>query len=244
MHGRLSYNSADFIQSNIESVYDQSYSEIEQIIIDGVSSDLTSEIIQKNKNRVDIFISESDNGIYDAMNKGINHATGEVIGFLNADDMLYDEKVLERIAESFKDDSVDAVYGDLVYVKRNEINHISRIWHSKDYQKEIFKKGWHPPHPTFYVRKKIYDKYGVFNLKYKIAADYELMLRFIHKYQIKVKYLPKMLIKMRLGGTSNISIKNIFRANYECIQSWKDNGSSPPYFGLIRKPFSKNFQYY
>jgi len=244
LHGRLSYNSADFIQSNIESVYDQSYSEIEQIIIDGVSSDLTSEIIQKINNRVDIFISESDNGIYDAMNKGINHATGEVIGFLNADDMLYDEKVLERIAESFKDDSVDAVYGDLVYVKRNEINHISRIWHSKDYQKEIFKKGWHPPHPTFYVRKKIYDKYGVFNLKYKIAADYELMLRFIHKYQIKVKYLPKMLIKMRLGGTSNISIKNILRANYECMQSWKDNGFSPPYFGLIRKPFSKIFQYY
>ena len=152
-------NCKEVIQNCLDSTWQQSFTNIEHIFIDGASDDGTLEILQQIRNRDIKIISEPDLGIYDAMNKGIKLATGEVIGFLNADDMLYDEKVLERIAESFKDDSLDAVYGDLVYVKRNDINHISRIWHSKDYQKEIFKKGWHPPHPTFYVRKKIYDKY-------------------------------------------------------------------------------------
>lgn len=237
------YNSEKTIADTINSVYNQTYKDIEHIIIDGNSKDKTLEIINKTPNRVTKIVSESDKGIYDAMNKGIEFATGDIIGILNSDDFYNSPNIIGDIIDVFKNTKCDAVYGDLEYVSVADTKKVIRFWKSKEYKKGLFRKGWHPAHPTFFVKREIYEKYGKFNLNYKIAADYEIMLRFIEKHRISVAYLPKVIVKMRVGGVSNKGIKNILQANKESYKAWKDNQMNISLIQLLRKPFSKILQY-
>lgn len=235
------YNSEQTIEDTIQSVLAQTYKNIEYIIVDGKSKDSTCTIINKYKDQISKFISEPDKGIYDAMNKGISLATGDVVGILNSDDIYADNLVLSRVAKSIKD--LDAVYGNLNYVSATNTDKIFRRWVSKPYLEGMFFDGWMPPHPTFYVKKSVYEKYGSYSLKLKSAADYEFMLRVIHKYKIQVKYIDSILIKMRVGGESNASIKNRIRANREDREAWRMNNLKPKVFTLLRKPLSKIFQF-
>jgi glycosyltransferase involved in cell wall biosynthesis len=212
------YNSANTIGQTIASIASQNYSNKEYIIVDGGSTDSTMAIV-KNAASVSSYISEPDKGIYDAMNKGLKLAKGDVIGLLNADDFYAADDVLSNIAEIFKDHDVQACFADLVYVDQRESSRVVRYWKSEPYQKGLFKSGWMPAHPTFFVRREVYEKYGLFNLDYKIAADFELLFRFIEQYQIKTVYLDKVLVKMRTGGTTNKSLKNIWAQNKEIIQT-------------------------
>ncbi|MGC9047013.1 MAG: glycosyltransferase family 2 protein [Minisyncoccia bacterium] len=223
-----SFNSEKTIEETIKSVLSQSYENIEYIIIDGGSKDKTLAIINQYKDKISKIVSEPDKGIYDAMNKGIKLASGEVVGILNSDDLYADEKVIETIVETFKNYDVDCAWGDLVYFLDNP-NKIIRIWKSSDYKEGLFERGWVPPHPTFFVKKEIYEKFGYFRLDFPVAADYELMFRFLKKYKIKWKYIPKILVKMRAGGTAN-KFKNIIKGNLECIRAWKVNDFKIPFY--------------
>ncbi len=239
-----SFNSEKTIEDTIKSVLDQTYKDIEYIIIDGGSKDNTLKVIEKYKDKISKIISEPDKGLYDAMNKGIRLATGEIVGIINSDDLYASKDVIEIVVKTFEEKNVDCCWGDLVYVDRNDTSKIIRYWKSSEYREGKFKLGWHPPHPTFFVRKLIYEKYGVFNLDFPIAGDYELMLRFLEKYKISSCYIPKILVKMRIGGKSNKNISNIIKANLECYKAWKVNGLQIHPFIIFLKPFSKISQYF
>lgn len=239
----VSFNSARTIRDTIESVLNQTYSEIEYIVVDGASKDDTLSIVKSYGNRISRLISEKDNGIYDAMNKGIIAASGDVIGILNSDDFYSHPDVIKNIAGLFNQET-DAVYADLVYVSAGDKNKIVRTWKAGKYELGSFRKGWMPPHPTFFVRKSVYEKYGVFTDQLKSAADYEIMLRFIHRHQIKVNYLPEIIVHMRTGGASNLSLKNRIKANREDKKAWKLNGLKPAPLTFIRKPLSKLSQFF
>ena len=236
-------NDRDNIENCIESVLSQGYKNLEYILIDGASTDGTVNIIKQYNGRISKWISEKDNGIYDAMNKGINMATGDVIGFLNSDDLYAGPNILEFVAEEFQNNDIDSCYGDLVYVAKDDTNQVIRNWKSCEFSYELFNNGWHPPHPTFFVKKNIYEKCGTFDTKYKIGADYALMLKFLVKHKIRVKYIPEVLVKMRVGGSSNENIFNILRANLECYRAWKENDLDISPLFIFKKPFSKLFQY-
>jgi glycosyltransferase involved in cell wall biosynthesis len=238
----ISYNSAATLKDTIESVVNQSYKDIEYIIVDGKSTDTTLDIIDSYKNNISQFVSEKDHGLYDALNKGIVMATGDVIGILHSDDFYTDHLVIEKLVEQMKSHQADAVYADLYYVDKNDTNKIFRKWKSGEYKIGQFLKGWMPPHPTFFVKREYYEKYGKFNLSFHSAADYELMLRFIHKHHLKLAYLPEFIIKMRVGGKSNVSLKNRIRANQEDRRAWKINGLKPHVYTLYAKPLRKIVQ--
>jgi glycosyltransferase len=237
------YNSVDTIQHAIDSVLGQSYDNIEYIVVDGASKDGTLEVLEKNKNNIDVLISEQDNGIYDAMNKGLDVATGDIIGTLNSDDFYASNNIIQKVANLFGTKQVDSIYGDLIYVDAKNIDRVIRYWKSKPFQEGLFQKGWHPAHPTFFVKSEVYKKYGKFNTDLKIAADYEIMLRFLEKYQISSYYIPEVLVKMRLGGESNRNIKNIVKANMESIKAWKLNGLKVNPAFVFLKTFRKILQY-
>jgi len=222
----ITYNSEKTLEETINSVLSQSYKNIEYIIVDGNSSDKTIEIIKKYGDKISTFLSEPDDGIYDAMNKGIKLATGDVVGILNSDDIYFDDKVIEKVVKRFGFDEakVDSVYGDLYYVEENDLEKVSRYWKSSPFKQGSFKKGWHPAHPTFFVRREVYEKYGYFDLNMKVSADFELMLRFLEKYTISTSYLPNVLVKMRLGGESNSSIQNIIKGNKSILKAFEKNG--------------------
>ena len=215
----ISYNSVNTISDTLKSIENQTMQDFEYIIVDGGSTDGTLEIIN-NCSRVDKLISEPDNGIYDAFNKGINNSTGDIIGFLNSDDVFYDQNSLKIINDSF-DENIDCVFGDLVY--KNSRGRVTRIWKGSPFKKGSFRKSWMPAHPTFYCKKENYKKNGLYNDDYIIAGDFELMLRFFEKYDIKSKYIPKTLVNMRTGGISNQSIKNKFRILFEEFRAFKEN---------------------
>ena len=209
------YNSTSTIESTLQSVANQSYTNVEHVVIDGASTDDTVELIKRYRT---MLVTEPDKGIYDAMNKGIKLATGDIIGTLNADDFYIDNNVLSEVAQVFSDESIDACFADLVYVNQFDANKIVRYWRSRPYQAGLFKQGWMPAHPTFFVRKSVYEKFGVFDLDYKIAADFELLFRLIEQNKIKTHYLPRVLVKMRLGGTTNKNLENIRTQNNEIIR--------------------------
>jgi len=239
----VTYNSAKTLEHTIQSVLLQDYQDIEYIIVDGQSTDDTLSVIRRFRHKVDHFVSEKDEGLYYAINKGIALATGDVIGILHADDFYTNDSVLTRVAETFKTSKADGVYADLYYVDKDDTEKIVRKWKSGNYSHGKFLWGWMPPHPAFFVKKEVYQKFGVFNTQLRSAADYELMLRFIHKHQIKLAYLPKYIVKMRTGGQSNASVKNRVNANKEDRRAWELNGLKPYFFTLTLKPLRKIFQF-
>jgi len=212
------FNSARTIENTILSILSQQYLHLEYIIIDGGSRDGTVDIIKKFDN-VDLLISEPDKGIYDAMNKGIYHATGDIIGFLNADDIYAHPNVLEKVSRVFENDRLEACYGDLLYFSENQPNKVRRYWKSKPFSPGLFAKGWCPPHPTFFCRRALYEKWGGFNLSYAMGNDVELMMRFLEKHQVIGHYIPEVLVKMRLGGASNRNITNIIVQNKNILKA-------------------------
>jgi glycosyltransferase involved in cell wall biosynthesis len=237
----IAYNSADTIEDTILSVISQDYHNLEYIIIDGGSTDGTLDIIHQYASQISKFITEKDQGIYDAMNKGVRMASGELIGLLNSDDIYADKHVVSDVVSTIGD--ADAVYADLVYVKRENPLEVVRYWQAGVMKPNSFHKGWMPPHPTFFLRKKCYDNFGCYNLTLKSAADYELMLRMVVKHEIRVNYLPRIITKMRVGGQSNVSIKNRLKANKEDRTAWKINGLKPYFYTLTAKPVRKITQF-
>lgn len=237
------FNSEKTIEDTIQSVLSQTYPNIEYIIIDGKSTDKTLEIVNNQRDKITKVVSEEDNGIYDALNKGINLATGDIIGFLHSDDIFAHSNVIENVVKLFKETNTDAVYADLFYVDKKNTNKIIRNWKSGNYKYGVFLNGWMPPHPTVYIKKEVYNKLGFFNLDFKTAADYELMLRFFHKHKINLTYLKEVTVKMRVGGQSNVTLKNRINANKEDRKAWKINNLKPRFYTLWLKPLRKIFQY-
>ena len=215
------YNSVSTLELAIQSVLSQTYANIEYIIIDGASSDGTNEILEKYKNLVTKIVSEPDKGIYDALNKGIVLATGDVIGFLHADDLFYDNTVIEKIVEAFSANNCQAVYGNLQYVSKENTNNMVRNWVSSEFIPAKLKQGWMPAHPTLYLKKEVYSNFGLFDLKYHIAADYDFMLRILSG-GVSTFYILQYIVKMRVGGKSN-SIKNLMNKMKEDLNALKKN---------------------
>tara|TARA_B100000497_G_C7672045_1_gene405638 strand:+ start:319 stop:1095 length:777 start_codon:yes stop_codon:yes gene_type:complete len=240
----VTFNSEKTIKETIESVFFQDYNNVEHIIIDGKSTDETIEIVKSYGDKISYFISEEDDGLYDAMNKGIRAASGDVVGILNSDDVYYTNHVISDVAEVFIFNNVESVYGDLLYVDTIDTDNIRRYWKSGHFKLNNMRKGWTIPHPTLFVKKEIYNKFGLYSIRLKSASDYEMSLRLLYKNKISITYLPKIMVKMRIGGISNYSIWNRLRGNNEDAVSWKMNGFHPPLFIRIRKPLSKLNQFF
>ena len=227
------YNSEKTVKDTLNSILCQTYKDIEILIIDGKSNDKTLDIVRHYERLFQgklKYISESDKGIYDAMNKGICMATGDVIGILNSDDLYMDNKVLEDIANAFIQSNVDSVYGNLIFVDENNTNKVVRTWKGSQYNPNGFLKGWHPAHPTFYVRKKVYEKYGMFDISFNVSADFELMLRFIEKHKISNLYLDRTFVRM---------IKKIITGNKNVLRAFEKNGFKVSSFYPVKRLLPK-----
>lgn len=238
------YNSAKTLRDTIESIQQQSYPHIEYLIIDGRSKDNTIAIAKEYNGLVSNIISEPDQGIYDAMNKGISLATGDVVGILNSDDFYAHKEVLARVMSAFQEKKVDTVYGDLQYVEAEKPSQVVRHWRAGDFHYKQFRLGWMPPHPAFFVRRKLYEQYGKFDTSFRSAADYELMLRFLYKHRATAYYIPEIFVKMRTGGMSNANFRHRIRANREDLRAWRVNGLRPYFFTTLLKPVRKLNQFY
>ncbi len=236
------FNSASTIADTLESVRIQTYPTIEHIIVDGLSTDNTLTIVN-NAQRIEQVVSEKDNGIYDAMNKGIALTNGEIIGILNSDDFYAHEKVIEEVVALFEETDCDAVYGNLIFVHPDNPKKVLRKWIAGGYDLNLFLKGWMPPHPTFFVKKSIYDQLGNFNIALRSSADYELLLRFLYVNKIKVEYLHDVLVHMRSGGQSTKSFSNRIKAHKEDYMAWRLNGITPKWYTLMLKPVRKIKQF-
>ena len=234
------YNNKAFLEECINSVINQSYDNIEYIIIDGGSTDGSRDIIKKHEHKISKWISERDSGIYDAINKGVKLATGDVIGLLHSDDIFANKNIIEKAAELFKKENADLLYSDLEYVDKQ--NNTFRKWHSGAFNTLRF--GWMPPHPTLFIRKNLFDRYGFYNTKYRISSDYEMVLRLFNKNNFVVSYLPEVAVKMRTGGASNKSLSNIFQKSKEDYWALKSNNLSFPLFTLFCKNMRKIGQFF
>lgn len=239
------YNSAEVIESCLRSVLNQDYSKIELVIIDGKSSDETLLKVKKVSNKYNNIhvLSEKDKGIYDALNKGVDLAKGDVIGFVHSDDFLASKDIINNIVSIMKSEKLDGVYGDLQYVDKSNTRKIIRNWKSCDFEPDVLKKGWMPPHPTLFLKREVYEKYGSFNLSYKISADYDFILRIFKNPELKLGYLPKVITKMRVGGASNRSLKNIIKKSKEDYRAITGNNVGN-FLTLIRKNTSKIKQFF
>ena len=227
-------NNEDIIKDVINSVLNQTYRNIEYIIVDGSSADGTIEIIKSYEDKITKFISEPDSGLYDAMNKGIKLATGDIIGILNSDDFYMDEFVIEKIARIFKEQKVDSLFADLVYVKPDNLNKVVRFYDSSKFHLSKFAYGWMPAHPTFFVKRKIYKKYGLFRTDLKIAADFDILINFLYTHKVSYYYLQDIIIKMRTGGIS-ASLSSIWVKNLENLIACKDNGIKTNIFKMLSR---------
>lgn len=237
-------NSAETLAEAIASVAGQTYPKVEYLIVDGASTDGTLGVISNNLDAVTRWISEPDQGMYDAMNKGIAMASGDIIGFLNSDDCYAHDHVLEIVASEFENPAIECCYADLIYVDRNNTHRVLRYMKACDYHTGLFQKGWCPPHPTFFVRRDVYDRLGRFDLSYTIGNDVELMMRFLEQHRIQSIYIPRVLVKMRMGGESNRDIGNIFRQNMEILRAARNNHIRiQPITFLIMKLISRFRQY-
>jgi len=218
------FNRRDTIEDALDAVSRQDYAGIEHIVVDGASQDGTVDVLERRRSGIAVLVSERDDGIYHALNKGIGLATGDVIGFLHADDLFADDRVVSRIAAAFAEPSVEAVYGDLDYVSRIDAQRVIRRWRAGTYSPRRLAWGWMPPHPTFYVRRRVYERLGGFDTRHRIAADYDCILRFLGRGGIVPAYIPEVLVKMRLGGESNRSVGNILRKSLEDYRALRVNG--------------------
>jgi len=236
------YNGGKTIEDTILSVASQSYPFIEHIIIDGVSTDDTLSVVQKHKNKITRVISEPDKGLYDAMNKGIKCATGDIIGILNADDVYYDEDCISLVIKELKEKRVDVVYGNLVYVAPDNLEKIIRYYNSESFIIEKFAYGMMPAHPTFFVYKKYYEKFGLYQTDYLIAADFELLVRFLFTHKASYSCLPKVLVKMRMGGVSTRNFKSNWILNMEVLRACKENMIKTNLIKIWSKYFIKLYQ--
>lgn len=225
------FNAEQTIGDALRSVASQTYSNIEHIVIDGASSDRTIEVVKANSDRISILVSEADGGIYDAMNKGIRLATGDVIGLLNADDILQDETVISQVAKAHEDETLDACYADLVYVKSDNLSEVTRYWRSRNHQQGLCFKGWMPAHPTLYLKRRIYQNVGLFNTELRYQSDLEFCARAFEVHAITSKYIPTLWVRMRLGGVTNNSLASMVRGNWESYLALRK-------LGLRRDPVS------
>jgi glycosyltransferase involved in cell wall biosynthesis len=241
----VSFNSSITITDTINSVFNQSYKNIEYIIVDGKSTDRTIEIIKEYENKFEEkgieykWISEPDKGIYDAINKGIKMATGEVVGILNSDDYFYDHNVVNDVAQKFKKDSPDCIYGNIIYVNSKENNKITRRWKSREFEDGLFEKSWTPGHPTFYCRRELYGKFGLYRTDFKIAADVELMYRFIVKHSVRSQYFDRYMVTMRQGGVSNNGLQSTITITKEMKIALQENGGK---FNIFKYLFYKGLK--
>jgi glycosyltransferase involved in cell wall biosynthesis len=238
------YNGVAHIEDTIQSVLSQDYENIEYIVIDGGSTDGTMDIINKYKEKISVVVSEPDKGLYDALNKGLRVATGDIIGLLHSDDIYCNKKVISKVIDTFRLKGCDTTYSDLLYVSAEDTEKIVRYWQSEPFMGDSFLKGWMPPHPTFFVKREVYQKYGSFNTDMRISADYELMLRLLHKHQVSTTYLPEVTVKMRVGGISNASLLSRWKANMEDRLAWRVNNLKPYFYTLYVKPLTKVLQYF
>lgn len=236
-------NCRDTIGEALESVWSQSHHDVESVVVDGGSTDGTVEVLHQYGDRLAVMISEPDTGIYDALNKGLRRATGEVVGFLHADDLFADREVLSRIAAAFEEPETEAIYGDLDYVRKSEPDRVVRHWKAGEFSPSKLRWGWMPPHPTFYVRRLVYERLGAFDTSYGIAADYDCILRFLFKGGVVPVYISKVLVKMRVGGASNRSLSSILqksREDYRALTSNEVGGAG----ALAWKNISKVSQFF
>lgn len=238
----VTYNAGATIRDTIESVLAQDYPDIEHIIVDGASKDHTTELVRSYGDRIAQFISEPDRGMYDGMNKGIKLATGDVVAILNADDFYVDSQVISTIMNQFEQHQVDAVFGDLVYVKHDNPEKVVRYYSSASFHPGKFAYGWMPAHPTFVVKRWAFDRYGFFKTDYKIAADYELLIRFLAIHQLSYHYIPQVLVKMRTGGASTANLSSNWILNREIVRGCLENGIQTNMTKVLSKYFVKVFQ--
>lgn len=237
------YNSVNTILDTVNSVRSQTYNDIEYIVVDGASTDGTTEKLKENIGLIDLFVSEPDKGLYDAINKGIGLATGDIVGLMHADDLFADENVITDIVSAINQNQTDSVYGDLVYVSKENHDQVVRTWIAGEYKREKFLFGWMPPHPTFYIKREKFGKVGLYDPSFSSAADYEFLLRTLYKYKITSTYLPRTLVKMRVGGKSNESIGNRLNANRQDHRAWKANELKPLWVTRFMKPARKILQF-
>lgn len=237
------YNSVETIEDTLQSVERQSHPDVEHIVIDGGSTDGTREIIERNRHRIAKAVSESDQGIYDAMNKGICMASGDLVGILNSDDVYETEHVLARVADTMKNQILDACYGDLIYVDRDSMLRVLRYWKSNIYRPGACLRGWMPAHPTFFLRRALYERYGGYDLEFRLQSDYEMMLRLFEIHRIRTEYIPEILVRMRMGGVSNSSIGNIIAGNLEAMRACKKNNFPVSPLFIVRKLLSRLLQF-
>lgn len=236
------YNSATTIRDTIESVIAQDYDDIEHIIVDGASKDKTLEIVKGYGDKIAKIISEPDKGIYDAMNKGIKSATGDVVGILNSDDFFTSKDVLSTVAKTFMENDIDALYGDVHFVNSENLEKSVRYYSSAIFKPSLFRFGFMPAHPSFYMKRSCYDKYGLYSLDYKIASDYDLLIRYLYKHKIKYKYIKKDFVTMRTGGVSTENLNSRITLNKEIITSCGKYGIRTNMFFLLIKYFYKIFE--
>ncbi len=229
------WNNKETIKDAIDSVLSQTYKNIEYIVVDGASSDGTVEIVKSYGDKITKFLSEPDSGLYDAMNKGLKLASGDIVGILNSDDFYIDENVVQKVVDEFEIKKVDSVFADLVFVKPDNLDKVVRYYDSSKFKPSKFVYGWMPAHPTFFVRRSIYEKYGLFKTDYKIAADYEILVRFLAKYKVSYSYLNEVIIKMRMGGVSTSGLKSNYILNKEIIRACNENGLPTNWFKVLSK---------
>lgn len=237
------YNNAATIEDTVRSVAAQTYAPIEHIVIDGVSTDGTLDILRRYSDKIALIVSEPDRGMYDAMNKGLGRATGDIVGFLNADDVYADRHVLEEIVHVIESRRVDACYGDLVYVDRRDSRKITRYWKSQAFRDGLFEKGWMPAHPTFYARKRVYDRFGCYDLAFRRQSDFELTLRLLAVHRISTAYIPKILVRMRSGGASR-GFLHVLEGNIEAYRACRKHGLRVTPFFVARKILSRVPQFF
>jgi len=238
------WNSSKTIRSAVESVLSQDHGAIEYIVIDGGSSDGTLEILKEYEDQIDVLVSEPDKGIYDALNKGIQRASGDLVGFLHSDDLFASPGVISAIATAAQDGDVQAVYGDLNYVGFEDTGRIIRRWTSRNFRPGLLKQGWMPPHPTLYVRREQYERLGGFDLNYRIAADYDCILRLFSQPGFSCRYVPQTFVSMRVGGASNANLKAILRKSSEDFRALRNNGIAFAPVALLWKNLSKLHQFF
>ncbi|MCW1734246.1 glycosyltransferase family 2 protein [Anaerorudis cellulosivorans] len=236
------YNSEATIKDTLESVNAQTYPDIEHIIVDGASKDNTLDLVKKYGKRVSLIISEPDKGIYDAMNKGIKAATGDVIGILNSDDFFTSNDVIATMVNAFENDEIDAVFGDIHYVNPDNLNKCVRYYSSAAFNLSLFKFGIMPAHPSFYVKRSCYEKYGLYSLDYKIASDFDLLIRFLYTHKIKYQYLKKDFVTMRTGGESTKNLNNRMLINKEDLKACRKYGITTNIFMIMLKYLYKIFE--